>query len=112
VAVARNRRTKAHGRVPCTCFYGKPVVPRGEQETSACLVLRVVDRPGVFARIAAAFGEENVSLHSIVQQSRGEEADVLLRTHPAPERALRAVQARLHSMEVVRGSSPLLRVIE
>ncbi|MDR7438777.1 MAG: homoserine dehydrogenase [Armatimonadota bacterium] len=112
VAVARNRRTKAHGRVPCTCFYDKPVVPRGEQTTSACLVLRVVDRPGVFARIASAFGEEQVSLHSIVQQSRGEEADVLLRTHPAPERALRAVLARLHTMEVVRSSSPLLRVIE
>ncbi len=112
VAIARNRRVRAHGRVQCTCFYEKPVIPRAEQTTSACLVLRVVDRPGVFARIAAAFGEEQVSLHSIVQQSRGEEADVLLRTHPAPERALRTVLARLHRMDVVRGTSPLLRVIE
>lgn len=62
--------------------------------------------------MASAFGEEQVSLHSIVQQSRGEEADVLLRTHPAPERALRAVVHRLHGMPVVRGCSPLLRVIE
>jgi len=112
VAVARNRRTGAHGRVQCTCFYQKPVVPRSEQAIPACLVLRVVDRPGVFARIAGAFGEEGVSLHSIVQQSRGEEADVLLRTHPAPERSLRAVLGRLERLDVVRERSPLLRIVE
>ncbi len=28
VAVARNRRTGAHGRVQCTCFYQKPVAAR------------------------------------------------------------------------------------
>jgi homoserine dehydrogenase len=111
VAVARNRRAGAHGRVACTCYHRKPVREAGERVLAACLVLRVTDRPGVFAQVAAAFGDEQVSLHSIVQQNRGEEADVLLRTHPAPERALRAVLHRLHAMSVVRGCSPLLRVI-
>jgi homoserine dehydrogenase len=112
VAVARNRRSRAHGRVSCTCYHQKRVRSPADRVLAACLVLRVVDRPGVFAQVASAFGEEQVSLHSIVQQSRGEEADVLLRTHPAPERALRAVMHRLHGMPVVRGCSPLLRVIE
>lgn len=112
VAVARNRRHNAHGRVSCTCYHRKVVRSSADRVLAACLVLRVVDRPGVFAQVALAFGEEQVSLHSIVQQSRGEEADVLLRTHPAAERALRAVLHRLHRMPVVRGCSPLLRVIE
>jgi homoserine dehydrogenase len=112
VAVARNRRHRAHGRVSCTCYHQKAVRSAADRVLAACLVLRVVDRPGVFAQVASAFGEEQVSLHSIVQQSRGEEADVLLRTHPAPERALRSVLHRLQRMPVVRGCSPLLRVIE
>ncbi|MER3455338.1 MAG: homoserine dehydrogenase [candidate division GAL15 bacterium] len=112
VAVARNRRRNAHGRVSCTCYHRKAIRRAGDREVSACLVLRVVDRPGVFAQVASAFADEQVSLHSIVQQSRGQEADVLLRTHPAPERALRAVLHRLSGMPVVRGCSPLLRVIE
>jgi hypothetical protein len=66
----------------------------------------------VFAQVAAAFGDEGVSLHSIVQQNRGTEADVLLRTHPSAERSLRAVLRRLGSMEVVSGVSPLLRLID
>ncbi len=112
VAVARNRRSGAHGRVSCTCYHRKEVRSTADRVLASCLVLRVADRPGVFAQVASAFGEERVSLHSIVQQSRGEEADVLLRTHPAPERALRAVLHRLQHMPVVRGISPLLRVID
>ncbi|MDR5683720.1 MAG: homoserine dehydrogenase [Armatimonadota bacterium] len=112
VAVARNRSHNAHGRVACTCYCDKPVRSASERLTSVCLVLRVADRPGVFAQVAAAFAEEGVSLHSIVQQNRGAEADVVLRTHPATERSLRAVLRRLGAMEVVAGISPLLRVLD
>jgi homoserine dehydrogenase len=112
INVARNRAYSAHGRVACTCFYQKPILEASRGVVPSCIVLHVIDRPGVFGRIAGVFGEEMVSLHSIVQQSRGETADVLLRTHASPEDALRRVVSRLRHLDVVRRVSPLLRVLE
>lgn len=72
--------------------------------------LQVADRPGVFARVAAAFGEEQVSIGSIVQKSRGEFADAILVTHDASERAVRRVQERLRAMNVVKTINNVIRV--
>jgi len=72
--------------------------------------LLVVDRPGVFARVAAAFGEEQVSIASIVQKSRGQTADVVLLTHDTPERLVRKVIARLKAMDVVAQVRAAIRV--
>ena len=74
------------------------------------LSLQVTDRPGVFARVAGVFGEEQVSIASIVQKSRGPVADVVLVTHDAPERSVRRVLARLRRMGVVKAISNVIRV--
>jgi homoserine dehydrogenase len=74
--------------------------------------LQVTDRPGVFARVAAVFGEEEVSIASIVQKSRGAVADVVLLTHEAREAAVRRVVARLRAMDVVKSVDSVIRVVE
>ncbi|HXF81569.1 MAG TPA: homoserine dehydrogenase [bacterium] len=74
------------------------------------LNLQVTDRPGVFARVATVFGEEQVSIASIVQKSRGEVAEVIFLTHDAPERAVRRVLARLRGLDVVKAVSSVIRV--
>jgi len=74
--------------------------------------LQVLDRPGVFARVATVFGEEQVSIASIVQKSRGETADVVLMTHEALDAAVQRVVTRLRAMDVVSEVSCVLRVEE
>ncbi|MER3459838.1 MAG: hypothetical protein C4303_01135, partial [candidate division GAL15 bacterium] len=68
VAVARNRRRNAHGRVSCTCYHRKAIRRAGDREVSACLVLRVVDRPGVFAQVGRT-GEP--ALHRAAEPGTG-----------------------------------------
>ncbi|MBI3975570.1 MAG: homoserine dehydrogenase [Armatimonadetes bacterium] len=93
-------------------FLARPVLPIGDLVVPSCLFLEVVDRPGVFAKVAAVFGEEMVSLASIVQKSRGETADVVLMTHEAPDGAVQRVVSRLRAMDVVAAVGPVLRVQE
>jgi len=74
------------------------------------LSFQLTDRPGVFARVATVFGEEQVSIASIVQKSRGEVADAILVTHDTPERSVRRVLARLEGMDVVKAVNNVMRV--
>ncbi len=74
------------------------------------LSLLVTDRPGVFAKVASIFGEEQVSIASIVQKSRGAVADVVLVTHAAPEVSMRRVLDRMRALEVVKAVNNVIRV--
>ncbi len=70
IDVARNIRFQATGRVSCTCFDEKPALPIEELRTRFYLRTDVADRPGVLAAIATIFGEEGVSLASVLQMWR------------------------------------------
>ena len=72
-----------------------------EVETRWYLRLEVEDSPGVLARIAAVFAEAGVSLRSVWQDGRGDDATLLLVTHEAPERAHRAALGGLEALDVV-----------
>jgi homoserine dehydrogenase len=73
-------------------------------------LLRVDDRSGVLATIAAAFAEHDVSIRSVWQDGHGDEAHLVVITHRATERALRACADRLRSLEAVRSVSSVIRV--
>lgn len=111
IAVARERSPRAPRRPGWMGVARRTILSR-DATLPFFLVLRVADRPGVFAKVAAAFGEEGVSLHSIVQENRGVEADVVLRTHETPEPAMLNVMTQLQQLEAVRQVSPLFRVLE
>jgi homoserine dehydrogenase len=64
----------------------------------------------VFARVAAAFGDEGVSIDSIVQKNRGVTADVVLVTHEAPEASMQRVLDRLRALDVVASIHTVLRI--
>ena len=74
------------------------------------LRLTVVDRPGVLARIAAVFGRHDVSIKSVWQEGRGDEATLLLVTHESPERHLQAAVTDLAALDVVSEVATVLRV--
>lgn len=98
-----------------------PVVPRvrigagavadfGQVETSQYLRLEVDDAPGVLAAISGAFGEAGVSIRSVWQEGRGDDATLLLITHGAPEAAHGKALARLGEIPSVRQVAAVLRV--
>ena len=86
------------------------VVDASEVPTRWYLRLEVADRPGVLARIATAFAEVAVSIKSVWQEGRGDEATLLLITHEAPERQQRAAAAALDGLDVVEEVAAAIRV--
>lgn len=51
----------------CLCYKDLPFFPSDDMASRFFLRIHVVDRPGVLARVAAMFGDEGVSIRSMVQ---------------------------------------------
>ncbi len=81
-----------------------------EVDTRWYLRLEVTDAPGVLARIATVFGEAMVSIASVWQDGRGDEATLILITHAAPESQHRLAREALERLEVVRQVAATIRV--
>ncbi len=109
VDVVRNRLQGAHG-VGCTCLYERRIRRMDDVDTQYYLALDVADRPGVLAQVAATFGEHGVSIRSVLQRGRGDAAQLVLVTHLAKERAVRATLADLRKLEVVTSLGSVMRV--
>jgi homoserine dehydrogenase len=112
IDVARNRRAGAHGRISMSTLRRDALRPMEETSSPFYLLMQVTDRPGVFARIASIFGEEGVSIASIVQKSRGETADIVLVTHTTLERRMQRVLSRVETLDVVGTVRNVIRVID
>ncbi len=87
------------------------VVPFGEISSKWYIRLEVADAPGVLAQIAGAFGEHGVSIMSVWQDGRGDDATLLLVTHESPEAAHQAAVAALDGLEAVKQVAAVIRVI-
>ena len=79
-------------------------------ESSMFIRLSVKDEPGVLAKIAGSFGENNVSIESVIQEGRGAKAELVLVTHEAPEKDLSNSINQISSLDVVTTVTSLLRV--
>jgi homoserine dehydrogenase len=87
------------------------VLDFAEATTKWYLRLEVADAPGVLAKIAAMFGDHDVSIMSLWQEGRGDDATLLLVTHDAREADLRAAAAGLDALDVVKQVAGAIRVI-
>ena len=65
----------------------------------------------MLAQIAGVFGEHGVSIMSVWQDGRGDDATLLLVTHDAPEAAHQAAVAALDSLDTVKQVAAAIRVI-
>jgi homoserine dehydrogenase len=109
VAVARNRVTG--GRGPGESAYADlPVRPMGQTLTRYHVNLDVADRPGVLAAVATAFASHDVSISTVRQEGRGEDASLVIVTHTAPDRALASTVEDLRKLDVVRDVASVMRV--
>jgi homoserine dehydrogenase len=109
VAVARARGQGARG-VGCTCVYSRRVRGMDDVDTQYYVALDVADRPGVLAQVATVFAEHGVSIRSVLQRGKGEEAQLVLVTHLAREGAVQRVLAGLRGLPVVGNLASAMRV--
>jgi homoserine dehydrogenase len=109
VAVARNRLVGTRG--PDSSTYAElPVLPMGLARTRYHIALDVADRPGVLARVAESFARQEVSIKAVRQEGRGDDAQLVIVTHSAPDAALARCVADLETMDVVRAVASVMRV--
>ncbi len=109
VAVARNRVAGTHG--PEVSGYANlPALPMGESLTRYHVALDVADRPGVLARVAESFARHDVSIKAVRQEGRGDDAQLVIVTHVAPDAALASCVAELETMPAVRAVASVMRV--
>ena len=79
-------------------------------ESSMFIRLSVKDEPGVLAKIAGTFGENSVSIESVIQEGRGDQAELVLVTHEAPEKDLNNSIEQITSLSAVTTVTSVLRV--
>jgi homoserine dehydrogenase len=79
-------------------------------ETQYYLLLDVVDRPGVLAKIAGAFGDNRVSIKSVWQEGTGDDALIVIISHRANEGAVQQTVRDLRALEVVLEVRSVMRV--
>lgn len=72
--------------------------------------LEVDDQPGVLAAVAGAFGNHDVSIKSVLQEGRGDDATLMIVTHLAPERQQQAAKDEIAGLPVVRSVASVVRV--
>jgi homoserine dehydrogenase len=82
----------------------------GQTLTRYHISLDVTDRPGVLAAVATAFASHEVSISTVRQEGRGEDASLVIVTHSAPDRALSATVEDLRELDIVRDVASVMRV--
>ncbi len=105
VSVARHRVLGGKGPVESS-HADLPVLDGGEARSRYQVRLEVDDRPGVLARVASELAAQDVSIESVRQtpQVTGDDASatLVITTHTAPVRALRATVDAVAALPVVR----------
>jgi homoserine dehydrogenase len=109
VTVARNRRNDVRG--PGESSYAQAdVLPMGETETRYHAAVDVDDKAGVLAQVAHAFAEHDVSIKTVRQEGRGDDAQLVVVSHRALDRNLSATMETLRAMPEVHDVSAIMRV--
>ena len=75
-----------HGRVET--YADLAVLPMGRTETRYHVAIDVDDRAGVLAAVALAFVAQDVSIQTVRQEGRGDDAQLVVVSHRATDQAL------------------------
>ena len=110
VAVARHRVSDSVG--PRESDYAdRAIAPIGDTKTQFLIRLNVADKPGVLAAIAQVFAKEGVSIQTVRQSGRGNDAELIVVSHGATEEALSSTVSALSKMDIVTKVESVLRVL-
>lgn len=109
VTVARNRVGGMRG-VGESAYADLPVLPMGRTQTRYHVQIDVDDKAGVLAAVAQAFAEHDVSIQTVRQEGRGDDAQLVVVSHTASDADLSATVEAIRGMSSVRAVSSVMRV--
>ena len=94
---------------------GRQALALAPMETIRCgyyLRVMMLDKPGTLSRVTGILGENDISIASVIQKGRGarEAVPVVMLTHEARERDMRAALAKIDRMRDVAGATQMIRV--
>jgi homoserine dehydrogenase len=118
VDVTRMHTADPEHRVPHLAFQpdqlsATPILPMSEVFTSYYLRLRVLDQPGVLADITRILADHSISIEAFLQKeaTQGEdEVDIIILTHHAIEKNVRAALVKTEALNSVKGEGVLIRM--
>jgi homoserine dehydrogenase len=111
-------RRVAHGMpalevdLPAVSRHGLPIRPMDEIRSAYYLRVMAMDRPGVLAQVAGILGRHEISLMSVLQKGRARAGavPVVMMTHEARERDMRAALGAIDTLPVVAAPTMMIRV--
>jgi homoserine dehydrogenase len=109
VTVGRHRLENVRG--PRESAYADlPILPMGRTETRYHVQIDVDDKAGVLAAVALAFAEHDVSIQTVRQEGRGDDAQLVVVSHSASDADLADTVESIRRMAFVREVSSVMRV--
>jgi len=93
-----------------SAYAARAVLPMGRTRTRYHVAIDVDDRAGVLATVALAFAEHDVSIRTVHQEGRDDDAQLVVVSHEATDAALSATVAHLERMDAVREVTSVMRV--
>ncbi|KAB2842836.1 homoserine dehydrogenase [bacterium] len=119
VEVARNIISGVAYTVPPLGLYADKIrdaaiEPIGSLKGPYYLRFQAMDRPGVLAKITSILGRHRISISSVYQNlaEEGRVVPIVVLTHEALERDVRAAVAKIDRLEVMKEKTLLIRVEE
>ncbi|MFC5178404.1 homoserine dehydrogenase [Nocardioides taihuensis] len=109
VTVARNRLAGTRGAGE-SAYAAREVLPMGRTVTRYHVAIDVDDRAGVLAAVATAFAEQDVSIQTVRQEGRDEDAQLVVVSHRATDAQLSATVEAVRAMPFVREVTSVMRV--
>ncbi len=109
VTVARNVLADKRGAGESS-YADRAVLPMGETITRYHVAIDVDDKAGVLATVALAFAEHGVSIQTVRQEGRGDDAQLVVVSHSATDAQLAATVEHLRGFDIVREVTSVMRV--
>ena len=109
VSAARNRLAGTRGAGE-SAYADRAVLPMGETRTRYHVSIDVDDRAGVLATVALAFAEHGVSIQTVRQEGRDDDAQLVVVSHWATDAQLSATVEHLRGLDIVREITSVMRV--
>jgi homoserine dehydrogenase len=109
VTVARNVLADKRGAGE-SAYADRAVLPMGETVTRYHVAIDVDDKAGVLATVAHAFAEHGVSIQTVRQEGRDDDAQLVVVSHSATDAQLAATVEHLRGLDIVREVTSVMRV--
>ena len=93
-----------------TDYADRDIAPIETTKTKFLIRLEVQDKSGVLAQIAQVFATQGVSIQTVDQNGREDDAELVIVTHLATEGELKSTVDALQKMDIVSKISSVIRV--